>query len=1372
MNYFKSHLPAWICLLITFNVFSQNTTEIKIDENALHPLSKVAQAVKDAKRSGAIFNNVKVLELGKQHTISNRSKTGYKIQALNIEPAELAEFIKDAPSHVALSVPKNERENIKLQLIKVNPFVEGFKAYTSSGQNIPVDYQRGIYYRGVVEGNEYNSLASISIFDNEVIGTFTYEGGNMIIQPSDSRSGELELFNDKDIPEEFKLNCFSDQLEKVQKPIQSRGTAGAGDCVRVYLECDYSLYQNKGGTTNTINWITSVFNSIATLYANESINIAISEIFVWTTADTYSKTSSVDALYQFKNARSSFNGDVAHLAALGGGNLGGVAWLDALCSDFNYAYSNISSGYATAPNYSWTVEVMTHEMGHNLGSNHTQWCGWTGGALDNCYTTEGGCAKGPAPTNGGTIMSYCHLTSYGINFNNGFGAQPGNKIRTQVAASSCLSSGCTGGDGCNSPSGLTISNITQTTASANWNMVSGATSFSFEYKPNSGSNWTIISTSTLNKNITGLTAGTLYNTRVKATCSSGSSAYSAIVNFTTPGDGVCNVPVNLAASNVSSTTATINWSPVSGASSYNFQYKLESGNTWSQVNVATNSVNLNGMNPGISYSVRVQTVCGSDQSAFSSTITFTTQLGYCTSKGLNTNYEWIKRVSLGTIDRTSVADGGYFNGTSLVAALDKGSTYTIGYQSGSKGTGSTLFWRIWIDFNNNSLFETEEQIVSTSSSSTSLLNSSFTIPAGASTAMVRMRVAMKYGGYPTSCLTFSYGEVEDYSINIKSAGEDPCDKPQEFVINNITQTTAKADWNSTTGANSYIFEFKKNSASDWTTVSVVTSNHDLQGLLPNTQYNARVKSICTSGTSDYSAITNFTTQSETCNVPTNLNASGITQTSAGISWNAVTGATSYKLEYKKNSESTWSVQATTATTISLVDLVPGTLYNVRVKSNCSSTGSDYSSIVNFTTGNESCIVPANLNVTEITAHSVKANWTISAGATSYRIEYKLNSASEWTVTNTTSTTLNLSGLNANSLYDIRIKSICSAGSSEYTVTVHFTTEAEESCGIPSNLSASGVSQTAFTISWNSISGATSYNVYYKSISIGTWTLINVQSPTINLTGMSPVTQYGVKVQAICGSGQSEYSTVLTVSTLSDYCVSKGNNTNYEWIKRVNIGSIDRISGKDAGYFNATSHSTNLIKGTNYTINYQAGSNGSSGTLYWRVWIDFNNNNSFNDAGEQIVSIASSSTSLLSSAFTVPAGASTANVRMRVAMKYGGFPTSCLTFTYGEVEDYTINLVNAGAMVGPAVENERIENLKLFPNPFTNVFNLEFLANKDQQVEIILRDQLGNMLLSKSLNALSGSNNFQIQSSEFLPATYLLQIKSANENFFRKISKLE
>ncbi|MBL0358898.1 MAG: hypothetical protein IPP72_19430 [Chitinophagaceae bacterium] len=120
---------------------------------------------------------------------------------------------------------------------------------------------------------------------------------------------------------------------------------------------------------------------------------------------------------------------------------GGRAFLDILCSGSGSktgVSGNLTNSFNQFPLYSWSTMVITHETGHNLGSSHTQNCGWPGGAIDNCYPTEGGCAQGPAPVGGGTMMSYCHLTGYGINFAKGFGPLPGYLIRSRVRNSTCI----------------------------------------------------------------------------------------------------------------------------------------------------------------------------------------------------------------------------------------------------------------------------------------------------------------------------------------------------------------------------------------------------------------------------------------------------------------------------------------------------------------------------------------------------------------------------------------------------------------------------------------------------------------------------------------------------------------------------------------------------------------------------------------------------------------------------------------------------------------------------------------------------------------------------------------------------------------------
>ncbi|MEI9806687.1 MAG: M12 family metallo-peptidase [Bacteroidota bacterium] len=252
------------------------------------------------------------------------------------------------------------------------------------------------------------------------------------------------------------VNCFTGEIP-ADGPLTSNTNAArpmsVGEPVEIYFECDFRLYQDKGSNTiNTINYVLSFFNNTALLYANENIKVQVSQILVWTTQDPEAAAglnTSGNCLTSFASRMlsSSYVGDYAHFLStrsLGGG----VAYLlSNPCTStrqFRTAVSGIYTSYLDIPAFSWTVEVVTHEFGHNLGSNHTHWCGWTGGAIDNCgpsagYPNEGGnCALGPVPTAGGTIMSYCHLTSTGINLSNGFGQQPGDRIRQVVGAAACF----------------------------------------------------------------------------------------------------------------------------------------------------------------------------------------------------------------------------------------------------------------------------------------------------------------------------------------------------------------------------------------------------------------------------------------------------------------------------------------------------------------------------------------------------------------------------------------------------------------------------------------------------------------------------------------------------------------------------------------------------------------------------------------------------------------------------------------------------------------------------------------------------------------------------------------------------------------------
>ncbi|MGB3606210.1 GEVED domain-containing protein [Psychroserpens sp.] len=144
-------------------------------------------------------------------------------------------------------------------------------------------------------------------------------------------------------------------------------------------------------------------------------------------------------------------------------------------------------------------------------------------------------------------------------------------------------------------------------------------------------------------------------------------------------------------------------------------------------------------------------------------------------------------------------------------------------------------------------------------------------------------------------------------------------------------------------------------------------------------------------------------------------------------------------------------------------------------------------------------------------------------------------------------------------------------------------------------------------------------------------------------------------------------------TGNQYCDSQGNSVADEYISRVQLGSINKSSGAQS-YSDFTSTSTDLSKGSNYTLTVTPTWTGQTYSEGYAAWIDYNDDGDFTDSGEQILSIAATTTSPVSGSFTVPAGATNGDKRLRVSMKYNGVPTSCETFDYGEVEDYTVTII--------------------------------------------------------------------------------------------------
>jgi hypothetical protein len=412
-------------------------------------LKPIAQMVADAHASGQPFYQASLFS----RATNDRTVLAVKDAIVLDWDASLTQQMRAyAGTFVSLTLPFEKNSNITLDLVPAHTLSDGFQVHVATQQEPVQGIDAGVHYWGTVQGNP-ESLVTISVFENEVIGMISTPNGQYSIGllPG-NRSLQHVLYKESDLPQTGNYNCYTDDLPRIAEtdiPVQSR--TGPSNCVRMYLETDYTLFQNKGSVANVVSYLTGVFSQVSALYTNETVNVVVNDIYVWNVVDPYTGPGAGDYLTQFRNAKNGvYNGDLAHLVGING--LGGVAYLNVLCNSYyGVGYSSINATYSNVPTYSWTVEVLTHEIGHNLGSSHTHACVWNGNntAIDGCGPQAGyseGCT-GPIPTGGGTIMSYCHLISgVGINFTKGFGPQPGDKIRSKVYNAACLTS-C-GGGGC------------------------------------------------------------------------------------------------------------------------------------------------------------------------------------------------------------------------------------------------------------------------------------------------------------------------------------------------------------------------------------------------------------------------------------------------------------------------------------------------------------------------------------------------------------------------------------------------------------------------------------------------------------------------------------------------------------------------------------------------------------------------------------------------------------------------------------------------------------------------------------------------------------------------------------------------------------
>ncbi len=358
----------------------------------------------------------------------------------------------------------------------------------------------------------------------------------------------------------------------------------------------------------------------------------------------------------------------------------------------------------------------------------------------------------------------------------------------------------------------------------------------------------------------------------------------------------------------------------------------------------------------------------------------------------------------------------------------------------------------------------------------------------------------------------------------------------------VTNNSATITWNAVSGVSTYWVEFKQSAAINWSTWSTTSTSLVLTGLLPNTNYDVRIRNTCATGggISAPSTTENFTTSTSDCiTTPAAINTP-ITpgSTSATISWSAVSGTATYWVNFKPTSGSTWTTWSTSSTSMNLTNLIPGTQYDVRVMNQCTGGGfSGFSTVEQFTTTANPCITtPADIN-TPITAASTSAtiSWSAVSGTATYWVFFKPSASSTWSTWSTTSTSINLTGLQPNTQYDVRMMNQCTGGGFSALGTMQqFTTTANTCISTPVTINTPiTTTQNSATITWNSVAGVASYSVQFKTVAASTWSTPSTSNTSFILSNLLPGTTYQVRIMNICtGGGFSAFSATQEFTTAS------------------------------------------------------------------------------------------------------------------------------------------------------------------------------------------------------------------------------------------------
>ncbi len=219
----------------------------------------------------------------------------------------------------------------------------------------------------------------------------------------------------------------------------------------------------------------------------------------------------------------------------------------------------------------------------------------------------------------------------------------------------------------------------------------------------------------------------------------------------------------------------------------------------------------------------------------------------------------------------------------------------------------------------------------------------------------------------------------------------------------------------------------------------------------------------------------------------------------------------------------------------------------------------------------------------------------------------------------------------------------------------------------------------------------------------------------------------------CGEhpGEVEDYLLLVTENPTSYCPVISKYTRDEYIRQIDIADLSsRTNGYD--YSDYSFKSANVHRGMTVDVRLEPKFRKDTVTQRWRVWIDYNNDGDFLGEGELVLSEGSKD--VVNGTITIPDDAVYGNTRMRIMMQRGETPEPCEDISFGEIEDYSINVKPIIVGIdGKSFVRSPNPELRVYPNPTSGMVTLSINPENETVLNMDLVNSAGQVVKQKQYN---------------------------------------